>query len=86
MLLFCHQNVGQNHNLKIANRSCENVAQFRYFGMTVRNQNLIYVEWKSRLNSGNSCYHSVQNLFSSCLLSENVKIRIYKTIILPVVL
>jgi hypothetical protein len=39
-----------------------------------------------RLNSGNACYHSVQNLLSSRLLSKNIKIRIYKTIILPVVL
>jgi hypothetical protein len=41
---------------------------------------------KRRLNSGNACYHSVQNLFSSRLLSKNVKVRIYNTIILPVVL
>jgi hypothetical protein len=41
---------------------------------------------KRRLNSGNACYHSVQNLLSSHLLSENVKIRIYRTKILPVVL
>jgi hypothetical protein len=40
----------------------------------------------SRLNSGNACYHSVQNLLSSRLLSKNIKIRIYKTIILPVIL
>jgi hypothetical protein len=39
-----------------------------------------------RLNSGNACYHAVQNLLSSHLLSRNVKIKIYKTIILPVVL
>jgi hypothetical protein len=39
-----------------------------------------------RLNSGNSCYHSVQILMFSYLLSKNVKITIYKTIILPVVL
>jgi hypothetical protein len=47
---------------------------------------LIQDEIKRRLTSGNACYHSVQNLLSSCLLSKNVKIRIYKTIILPVVL
>jgi hypothetical protein len=39
-----------------------------------------------RVNSGNTCYHSVQNLLFSCLLLKNVKIRINKTIILPVVL
>jgi hypothetical protein len=40
---------------------------------------------KRRMNSGNACYHSVQNLLSS-LFSKNIKIRINKTIILPVVL
>jgi hypothetical protein len=54
--------------------------------MTATNQNLIQEEIKRRLNSGNACYHSVQNLLSFHLLSKNVKIRIYKTIILPVVL
>jgi hypothetical protein len=47
---------------------------------------LIQEEIKRRLNSGNACYHSVQNLLPSCLLSKNVKVKIYKTIILPVVL
>jgi hypothetical protein len=47
---------------------------------------LIQEEIKRRLNSGNACYHSVQNLLSSRLLLKNVKVRIYKTIILPVVL
>jgi hypothetical protein len=55
-------------------------------GTTVTNQNLIQEEIKRRLNSGNACYHSVQNLLSSCLLLKNLKIRIHKTIILPVVL
>jgi hypothetical protein len=43
-------------------------------------------EIKSRLKSGNAFYHSVQNLLSSSLLSKNLKIKIYRTIILPVVL
>jgi hypothetical protein len=47
---------------------------------------LIQEEIKKRLNSGNACYHSDQILLSSLLLSKNLKIRIYKTIILPVVL
>jgi hypothetical protein len=41
---------------------------------------------KRGLNFGYACYHSVQNLLFSRLLSENIKIRIYKTRILPVVL
>jgi hypothetical protein len=84
MLLSRQQNVDQNRD--IANRSFENVSQFKYLGTTVTNQNLIQEEIKRRLNSGNACYHSVQNLLSSRLLSKNLKIRIYKTIILPVVL
>jgi hypothetical protein len=78
--------VGQNRDLKIANRLFENVSQFKYLGITVTNQNLIHEEIKRRLNSGKACYLSVQNLLSSRLLSKNLKIRIYKTIILPVVL
>jgi hypothetical protein len=54
--------------------------------MIVINQNLIQEEIKRRLNSGNACYHSIQNLLSSRQLSKILKIRIYKTIILPVVL
>jgi hypothetical protein len=47
-------------------------------------QNDIYDEMKSRLNSGNACYYSIQNLLSSRLISKNLKIKIYKTVILPV--
>jgi len=53
---------------------------------TMTIQNYIAEEIKSRLRSGNACYHSVQNLLSCRLLSKNVKIMIYRTVILPVVL
>ena len=49
-------------------------------------QNSIREEIGSRWNSGNACYCSVQNLLPSSLLSKNIKITIYRTIILPVVL
>jgi len=55
-------------------------------GATLRNQNSIAEEIKSRLRSGNACYHSVQYLLSSRWLSKNLKIKIYRTIILTVVL
>ena len=55
-------------------------------GTTLTHQNSIPEEIKSRLRLGNACYHSVQNILSSGLLSKNLKIKIYRTIILPVVL
>jgi hypothetical protein len=76
MLLSRHQNVGQHRDIRIVNRLFENVSQFKYLGKTVTNQNLIQEEIKRRLISGNACYHLVQNLLSSLLLSKNVKIRI----------
>jgi hypothetical protein len=76
MLVSRDQNAGQNREIKIRNRSFENVSQFKYLGTTVINQNLIQKEIKRRLNSGNACYHSVQNFWSSRLLSKNVKVRI----------
>jgi hypothetical protein len=75
MLLSHHQNVGRKWDIKIANRSFENVSQFKYLGMTVTNQNLIQEEIKWRFNCGNACYHLVQKLLSSYLLSKNVNIR-----------
>jgi hypothetical protein len=55
-------------------------------GKTVTNENCIYEEMRCRLNLGNASYLSVQNLLSYCLLSNKVKFKIYKTIILPVIL
>jgi hypothetical protein len=55
-------------------------------GTTLTDKNCIHEEIKSRLNSGNACYHLVQSLLSSCLLSRKVKVKLYKTIILPIIL
>jgi hypothetical protein len=49
------QNVGQNHDIKRANKSFENVAEFKYFGTAITNQKLIQEEIKRRLNLGNAC-------------------------------
>jgi len=72
--------------VRIDSSTFERVEEFKYLGTILRNQNSIPEEIKSRLKSGNACYHSVQNPLSSRLLSKNLKIKIYRTIILPVVL
>ena len=77
---------GLSHTMKADNSSIERVEGFKCLGRTLTNQNSIQEEIKSRLKLGNACYHSVQKLLSSSLLSKNLKIKIYRTIILPVVL
>jgi hypothetical protein len=86
MLVSSCRKAGQRQSIKIGKRSFESVAKFKYLGTTLTDQNCIHEEIKSRLNSGNACYHSVNSILSSRLLSRNVKVKIYKTIILPVVL
>jgi hypothetical protein len=86
MVMSRDQKAGQTGYIQIGNKSSETVEQFKYLGTTLTNQNSIHAEIKSRLKSGNACYYSVQNLLSSSLLSKNVKLKIYRTIILPVVL
>ena len=86
MVMSLHKIAGGIHSIKIDNISFERVKEFKYLGKTLTNQNSIQEEIKSRLKSGNACYHSVQNLLSSRLLSKNKKIKIGRNIILPVVL
>ena len=72
--------------MTIDNSTFERVEEFKYLGTTLTIQNSIQEEIKSRLWSGNACYHSMQNLLSSKLLSKNLKIKLYKTINFAVVL
>jgi hypothetical protein len=80
------QNAGQNHNIKIANRSFENVAQFKYLGRKITNKNFIHEEIKCKLNSRNACYNLVRNIIFSRLISKHLKVKVHKTINLSVVL
>jgi len=86
MVMSRDQNAGRSHSMKTDNCSFERVEEFKYLGTILTTQNSIQEEIKSRLKPGNVCYHSVQNLLSSSLLSKNLTIKIYRTIILSVVL
>ena len=82
MVISPDQNVGRSHIMKTDNSSFERVEEFKYLGTTLTNQNSMQEEIKSRLKSGNACYHSVQNPLSSSLLSKYLQTKIYRTIIL----
>ena len=86
MVMSRDQNAGRVQSVRIDNGTFERVEEFKYLGTTLTNKNSIPEEIKSRLSSGNACYHSVQNILSSRLLSKNLQIKIYRTIILSVVL
>ena len=86
MVMSREQTAGLSHTMKFDNSSIESVEEFKYLGTALTNQNSILEEIKSRLELRNACYHSVQNLLSSSLLTKHLKIKIYRTIILPVVL
>ena len=73
MVMSREQTAGLSHTMTVDNSSIERVEEFKYLGTTLTNQNSIQKEIKNRLQLGNACYHSVQNLLSSSLLSTNLK-------------
>jgi hypothetical protein len=86
MLMSRSQKIGQKHSINLANSSFEDMAKFKYRGKTLTDQNHMHEEITRRLNSGNACYHLVQNLLSFRLFSRDIKVKIHKNTILPVVL
>jgi hypothetical protein len=63
MLLSRHQNADQNQNIKTESRSLENMPQLKFLQTTVADRNVIQEKIKRGLNSGNTCYHPVQNFY-----------------------
>jgi hypothetical protein len=86
MAMSRDQKARGSHNIKTDNSFFERVVEFKLLGSTLTNQNSTQEEIKSRAKSGNACCHPVKNLLSCSLLSKNLKIKIYRTAILPVVL
>ena len=80
-----HRGMVANAHIEIGSNSYEKVKTFKYLGSLLKNRNSIHEAIKFRPKAKNSCYYSVHTLLSSRLLSKDLKIKIYKTI-LPVVL
>ena len=78
MVMSRDQNAGRIQSVRIDNSTFERVEELKYLGTTLTHQNSVAEEIKSRLRSDNSCYHSVQKLLFSRLLSKNLKIKIYR--------
>jgi hypothetical protein len=75
MVMSRDQNAGRSHNINIDNISFERVEEVKYLEITLTGQNYVQEEIKNRLNSGNACYHSVQNLLSSSLVYKKITIH-----------
>jgi hypothetical protein len=86
MVMCRDQNAERNLNIITDNVSFERVEEFKYLRTPLTNKNFIQEELEIRLKLGNAYYYSVQNLLSSGFLSKNLKIRIYRSTIMPVVL
>ena len=86
MVMFSRPACRTRSHIKIGNKSFERVKQFRYFVIPLTNQHCIHENIKTSLKLGNACYHSEQNILSCSLLLRNIKIKIYRSITLPVIL
>jgi len=75
MVISRVQNAGRSRHMKIDNSSFERMVELKYWRKILTNKNYIQEEIKYRFKSGNDCYHSVRNLLSSSLLSQNLKLR-----------
>jgi hypothetical protein len=74
VFISSHQNEEQNHNVRVATESFDIVANVKYLETTLANQHYIQEGTKSRLNSGNVCCHSLQNITPLSYLYENRKL------------
>ena len=80
------QNAGPSHNMNIDDSSFQRTEALQYLRTALTSQHSIQECIKGRLKTGNACYHSVQSLLFAVLLCKNIMVKIYRTVILPVVL
>jgi len=86
MVMSPYQAARGSHNIRTDNKSFERVKELKYLGTTLTNHNSMRDEIRSRIKSGNFCCHSMQKFLSPSLLTKIVKVKIYSTIVLPVVI
>jgi protein associated with RNAse G/E len=82
MFLSHERNVGIYHNMNLGNTLVGSMEKFKYLGTKLTNRNCIYEEAKIRLRSGDTFYHSVQNILTSSLVPKNIKIKVLRPVIM----
>ncbi|KAI5714830.1 hypothetical protein M8J77_006182 [Diaphorina citri] len=84
-MIFSREENTNTQTLNIGRHNLERVENFKYLGSTLREDNTIEAEILSRINSGNRARFALKKMLSSKLLTWTSKIRIYKTLIQPVI-
>jgi hypothetical protein len=84
MFMSRDQHVGQSDNINTGYNFFETVEHFTHLGTALTNQNCTHEEVERRVKFENACYHSMQNLLSSSLLSKNIEIKMYRNGVFPV--
>ena len=83
--LYCSRKIFQPTYLNTEEEQFEQVNSFKYLGSTVNTGNSIEEEIKERIVAGNRAHHVHKKLFTSKLISRNIKLRLYNTLIRPIV-
>ena len=82
---MCTRKQHKENKLEIDNMSFESVQSFKYLGSTVNQNNTIEEEIKERLIAGNKAFYANQKMFQNKLLSKKSKLKLYWTLIRPIV-
>jgi len=82
---MCTRKQHKKNKLEIDNMSFESVQSVKYLGSTVNQNNTIEEEIKERLIAGNKAFYANQKTFQNKLLSKKSKLKLYWTLIRPIV-
>jgi hypothetical protein len=82
--LKCSRRQDQPKPIHIENKALEQVKSFKYLGSTVNTDNTIEQEIKEKIALGNKTFAN-KKMFQSKLISKTAKLRLYFSVIRPVV-